>query len=183
MNTLEIKNPEFVDLEKTTVRLTLIRENGVESIAEFKVPDNQERGVNPYWDKVLDQFDVDEMKKRRNMIEINNRKMNAFRMKKQQASVENEKLRDLFDLKMQAFNLPFVANATDEDKAAVRRAPSILLLNIVISSLAIKYMQENEMTYIDLFDYLDDLEDERLASLAKKEDDSANPTTEYLVEE
>lgn len=155
-----IKDPFFVDLEKTTVRMKLVNDNGVESIAEFKVPEDQALGVNPYWDRIVEEFDVEKMREDRNILEKKMRQEQDFRRKKDKAAVENEKLRKLFDAKMECFSLPFIANASDEDKAVVRRAPDLVLLNMIVTKLADKYMNENNMSYIELFDMIDDMQDE-----------------------
>ena len=155
-----IKDPFFVDLEKTTVRMKLINDSGVETIAEFKVPEDQALGVNPYWDRIVKEFDVEKMRENRNRLESRIRQEQDFRRKKDKAAVENEKLRRLFDAKMEAFNLPFIANASDEDKASVRRAPNTALLDLVVSKLAEKYMNEKNMSFIELFDMIDDMQDE-----------------------
>ena len=156
-----IKNPQFVDLEKTKVRMTLVQENGTESVAELAVPKDKARGVNEFWDRIMDEFDIEQMRKDRNNLETRMRQDAEMQAKKRKASVENEKLKQLFDMKMTAFNLPFVANASDADKAAVRRAPSPMMLNLVVIQLATKYLEENEMSFLDLFDLLDDLQDQQ----------------------
>ena len=48
-----IKDPEFINL-KNSVRFKLVESDGLEKIAEFKVPESRERGVNKYWDYILD---------------------------------------------------------------------------------------------------------------------------------
>ncbi len=48
-----IKNPEFIDLEKTRVRMILEDESGKQTVAEFKVPDGREAGVNEMWDRIV----------------------------------------------------------------------------------------------------------------------------------
>lgn len=158
-----IKNPQFVDLEKTKVRMTLVQENGTESVAELTVPANKERGINEFWDRIMDEFDVEKMRKDRNNLETRMRQDAEMQAKKRKATVENEKLKQLFDMKMAAFNLPFVASAADADKAAVRRAPTPLMLNLVVTQLAVKYLEENNMSFLDLFDLLDDLQDQQEA--------------------
>jgi hypothetical protein len=153
-----IKNPVYVDAKKTRIRMTLVRENGIESLAEFTVPANRERGVNEYWDRILDEFDEKQMRDQRNRIEERAKQNQEFADKKRKAAIENDKLKMLFDMKMRCFSLPFVSEASDEDKAAVRRAPDPLMLNIIIMHLAQKYITEKGMSFIDLFDMIDDLQ-------------------------
>lgn len=162
-----IKNPEFIDLQKNFVRMTLVAEDGKETVAEFKVPPNREPGVNEFWDRIVAEHDIEAMRKRRNDLETM-RIQEAERMeKKKRAQIENELLRQLFDQKLYYFNLPFVNDLTDEEKASIRRAPTINLLFIAASLVFASYMQRTGKTMTEIFD---DIEDKEFA-------DAANTTT------
>lgn len=161
MNEPKLENPHYIDLEKTQVGVTLVYDNGVKQSAVFKVPPKGEKGINPYWDRILEEFDEKKMRKARNDLELKRIEQQEFRNKKEKASRESMVMRALFDMKIKAFELPFIKKATNEEKAAVRRAPNQMLLNIVITSLAIKYLQSNNISFIDFFDELDEIEDEK----------------------
>ena len=155
-----LKNPEFVDLQKSVARVTLVDESGVETVTEFKVPAKWAKGVNPLWDRILSEFNVDKMRRDRNNLETRKTQDKQLADKKRKAAAESEKLRQLFAAKMNLFNLPFVANAPDTDKAAVRRAPDMTMLNLVASHLVTKYLDEKQMSFLDLFDEIDDIQDQ-----------------------
>lgn len=161
MDNFKIESPIFVDLEKTVVRFTMVYENGTKSVAELKVPKNRERGVNPHWDRILEEFDVEKMRKDRNDLEIRNRQIQDFSNKKRKAAIENEKLSNLFNNKIKLFDLPFVSEATSEMKSSIRRAPNEMLLNLVLLQLVNDYMQKNEMSFLDLFDIIDEAEEKK----------------------
>lgn len=155
-----IKNPEYVDLQKTRVKFTLVSESGIESVAELTVPPNKERGVNKYWDRIMDEFDIEEMRQRRNSLETERMRAEDHRREKIKNDVEVNRLRQLFDAKAKVFELPFVKDADVETKAAIRRAPTAEVLNFIVSDITKKYLDENNMTYTDYLDYLEDLEDD-----------------------
>lgn len=158
-----IKNPEFIDLQKTFVRMTLVDESGKETVAEFKVPDNRQAGVNEFWDRIVAEHDIEEMRRKRNNLETL-RIQEAERIeKKKRAQVENDILRQLFDQKLYYFNLPFINDLTDEEKASIRRAPSINLLFIAASLVFASYMQRSGKTMTEIFD---DIEDKEFADAA-----------------
>jgi len=152
-----IKNPYYIDLQKTKVGLTLVYENGSESKAELVVPEGGKTGVNPIWDKILENFDEKKMRKDRNDFESKLIRDREFANKKHRATVESEKMKSLFDQKMKYFNLPFVKEATSEEKSALRRCPDILTLNIVANAIAQKYIKDND---ISLLDFINKLEEE-----------------------
>lgn len=167
-----IKDPEFIDIQKTRVRFKLVNENGVTSTAELRVPDGWARGVNQYWDRILDEFDVEKMRRARNDLENKRKRQEEFERKKKAAAFENDKLKQLFDNKMKAFEMPFIASASDEIKSAVRRAPNQLILNSIIHDQMMKYMGEHNFTFTQLFDHLDELEEQK--ELAKQQ--ASQPT-------
>lgn len=154
-----IKNPHFIDVEKTKVRFELINDNGVTSVAELAVPPKMARGVNEFWDRILDEFDVEKMRRERNEQETRRKRQEEFDRKKRQAAEENTKLKILFDAKMKAFELPFIAEAPDNIKTAIRRSPDLTMLNCIIYSQMSKYMSDNNLTFVDIFDKLDEIQD------------------------
>jgi hypothetical protein len=169
-----IQDPEFVDLQKTKVRFKLIKEDGLVSVAELTVPTNRERGVNAYWDRIMDEFDVELMRRKRNALETSRIQQQEFMKKKQAAAVENEKLKTLFDAKMKAFELPYVSVATDDIKSAIRRAPDVSFLNLILTDLMKQHMTDNAMSYLDFLDYLDELEEQKETA----EQEAASDTSE-----
>lgn len=153
-----IKNPEFIDLQKTFVRFLMVDENGKETVAEFKVPENREPGVNEFWDRIVQEFDIEEMRRKRNELETRIVNERERLEKKKLAQVQNEILKNLFDQKLYFFNLPFINELTDEEKSSIRRAPNISLLNMAISTILLNYTQRSGKTLIDIFDMIEDQE-------------------------
>lgn len=163
-----IRNPEFIDLQKNFVRMTLVAEDGKETVAEFKVPDNRQTGVNEFWDRIVAEHNVEAMRRRRNDIETM-RIQEASRLeKKKKALVENEVLRQLFDQKLYYFNLPFVNDLTDEEKASIRRAPNLTLLQIAVNSVFASYMKRTGKSITTIFDEIEDKEFEDASNATDK---------------
>lgn len=164
-----IKNPEFIDLQKTFVRMTLVSEDGKETVAEFKVPENREPGVNEFWDRIVAEHDVEAMRKKRNDREQLRIQELQRLEKKHKARIENDILRQLFDLKLYYFNLPFVNELTDEEKTSIRRAPNISLLNIAVTYVFNSYMSRTGKKITDIFDEIEDKEFEQLVPTNKND--------------
>lgn len=156
MENYKIVNPEYIDLEKTRVRFTLVYDSGISSIAELQVPPNKERDVNPYWDKIMDEFDIEKMRRDRNDLEIERQRLMEFEDKKRKSAIENESLRQLFNAKMKIFDLPFIQSAPTEIKSAIRRAPDMTMLNVVLSHQINKHIEETGISFLDLFDLLEE---------------------------
>lgn len=164
-----IKNPEFIDIQKNFVRFLMIDESGKETVAEFKVPENKEPGVNEFWDRIVQEFDIEEMRRKRNELESRIISERERLEKKRKAQVENEILRNLFDQKLYFFNLPFVDELTDEEKSAIRRAPNAALLHIAAAASIMSYMQRTGKTLVNIFDDIEDSEFEAAVEESKSE--------------
>jgi hypothetical protein len=114
------------------------------------------------------------MRRKRNALETSRIQQQEFMKKKQAAAVENEKLKTLFDAKMKAFELPYVSVATDDIKSAIRRAPDVSFLNLILTDLMKQHMTDNAMSYLDFLDYLDELEEQKETA----EQEAASDTSE-----
>ena len=172
-----IKNPEFIDLEKKFVRMILVDESGKETVAEFKVPDDRQAGVNEFWDRIVAEHDIEAMRKKRNEIEIMKMQEADRIEKKKKAQIENETLRQLFDQKLYYFNLPFINELTDDEKASIRRAPNLNLLYIAAASVFASYTERTGKKMIDIFDEIEDKEFENLALSSSQNTQSQNNST------
>jgi hypothetical protein len=158
MDNVTIKDPIFVDIEGTRVRFVLDYNNGLKTIAEFTVPQDRQKGVNEYWDHIVDNFDVDKMLINRKNVEKRRISEMRIRQKKEKAATEGEHLRKLFESKMKFFQLPFVNDLSDEDKASIRRAPNELMLSLAMFQIFNKYLQTTNMSMLDFFDMIEDQE-------------------------
>lgn len=160
----KISDPEYIDLEKTRVRFKLTTEAGVESVAELTVPRNKERGVNKYWDRIMDEFDIEEMRQRRNRQEVEARNQQRHRQEKNKNRDKVLELQTLFNAKAKVLETPFIKDSDISTKSAIRRAPTIDVLNFLVHDITRKFMEENDMDYEDYLDYLDDWEEEKEAA-------------------
>jgi 4-hydroxy-L-threonine phosphate dehydrogenase PdxA len=108
----------------------------------------------------MDEFDIEEMRQRRNKIEsdLRNQQKHAEEKKKTQEKVLA--LKTLFNEKTKVLELPFIRDADTDVKSAIRRAPSKAILDFIVMDLTKKFMTDRGMDYNDYLDYLDDLEEE-----------------------
>lgn len=158
----KIENPEFVDVQKTRVRFLLVKENGSKTMAELKVPDGEALGVNEHWDRIVNEFDIESMKKRRDDIEKKIKIEQSLSEKKKRAANDNRILQSLFDKKLKFFNLHFIKDLTPEEKSAIRRASDENFLTIAIIEAVQNYIKRSGKTLLELFDEIEDEEYKKL---------------------
>jgi hypothetical protein len=159
-NNIELRGIEFTSMEYDKVRFFIVNhDKGIETLAESTVPENFEYGVNKYWDLILDRYyTVEELKQKRIEKEEHAKEMAKFRHQKELSAVENAQLKELFNLKSYYFKMPFVENASDSDKSLVRKAPNLFTLHYVVNKLMDKYVEENDISYDDLFEEIEDVD-------------------------
>ena len=159
MENCNITKPEFLDSEKTIIRFLLNKEDGSSSVAQFKVPEGEQKGVNPFWDKICEEYDVEELKKDTDIRIQEYKEFQEYKNKKTKAEAENRELRILFDLKAKSFDLPFIADADSSIKSAIRRSPDILTLNAIIAYNFQKYLESNNISCLE---YIESVEESNI---------------------
>ena len=151
----EINNVRLVG--SRTIRCNGVRSNGSLVELELKVPENEEKGVNEYfdyiienhnWDAIVEDFKIRSDKRHLDLVNERERKKNQ---------VEFGRLQSLFDQKAALFKQPYIKNAAPDVKSAIRRCPDHVTLNAIAVSAFNTHLQENQLSYGDYLDILDDL--------------------------
>jgi len=151
----KIENVEFANNEYTRVRFVIVNEDkGTKQLAELRVPENYETGVNKYWDIILDQCDIESLKQDRLDKIEKQKEMFSREKEKQESAKEARELKKLFDLKSSYIKLPFVQ--TEEDKSTIRKAPNEMVLNFIIQKMMDDYLEQNKMDSDEFFDEIED---------------------------
>ncbi len=151
-----LEKVEFANNELTRVRFFIVnKDTGSRQLAELSVPANFEKGKNRYWDKILEQHTVSELKdKRRKLIQLSKAQAEANK-KKQKTTKESIDLRELFRYKALYMKLPFVV--TDEQKSLIRKAPNRFCLDAMVFKFMHDYINSNNPDIEDLYDEIEDI--------------------------
>jgi len=155
MSDEHIEDVEFASNDYSRVRFVIVNEEkSKRQLAELRVPENYEAGVNKYWDMILDQCDIESLKQDR-LDKLEKHKERISREKENQESAkEARELKELFDLKSSYIKLPFVQ--TEEDKSTIRKAPNEMILNFIIQKMMDDYLEQNKMDSDEFFDEIED---------------------------
>jgi len=153
--TEKIENVEFANDEYTRVRFVIVNDDkGTRQLAELRVPENYETGVNKYWDLILDQCDIETLKQERLDKIEKHREIISREKEKRESAKEAQELKKLFDLKSSYMKLPFVQ--TEEDKSTIRKAPNEMTLNFIVQKMMDEYLEQNKMDSDEFFDEIED---------------------------
>lgn len=163
INGNKISNPRYVDLQKTLVSFQLTTPEGVTTTAQLKVPPDRQRGQNPYWDAIMDNFDIEKMRRDRNDEEVKKQRIQSYETNKRKANEDNKKLVDLFNRKTKLFALSFIKNAPDTTKAAIRRCSDDKMLDFIYFETIRNKMQAENLSFLDIMEMIEN-EEEALAA-------------------
>ena len=152
-----IRSPRFMDASKTIIGFEIADPSGGHSqIGQFTVPKSDE-APNKYYDYIVSNFDLDAMAAE---LDINIARQQGdvkIRQMKEEGNKEAAHLAKLFNLKTEAFKLPWIDKAPNAVKMAVRRSPNECILNAIVSSELNKYMISESVDYASILDEVDDI--------------------------
>jgi len=152
----KLLKPRF--LNPQTMECDLVDEKGSVQKISFALPENEQKGVNQYFDYIVENYHLEEIKAQyESELKIHRDKQRQQQLASQRRK-ESEELKKLFDLKAQLFDMPFIKNCNQEMRSAIRRAPNTIVLNLIVSIAFETYIKENNMSCNDYLDYLDDLQ-------------------------
>ena len=152
-----IRSPRFINGSKTIIGFEIVDPAGGHSqIGQFTVPGPDESS-NKYYDYIVANFDLNDMAAELDKAVANQQSQQKIMEMKHEGNVEAEKLAKLFNLKAEAFKLPWIDKGTSAVKMAVRRSPNESILNVIVSSELTKYMISESADYVNILDEVDDI--------------------------
>lgn len=155
MKNEKIENVQFADNSFTRVRFNLVDESsGSVRQCEMKVPENHEKGKNKYWDRILENHTIDELKEERKLRMERAIKHREQQKEIQKGAAESRELSALFEMKSRYIRMPFVE--TDEQKRIIRKAPNAMMLDFAAKEMMTAHMKKHNLSIEELFDEVDD---------------------------
>ena len=143
-------NPEVIECE-------LVNEDGSTEKLSFSIPHEDKVGVNEYFDYIVKNYHLEEIRAQYES-ELKIHRDNQRREKEhEQRKKEAVELKQLFDTKAQMFELPFIKEASQDIRSALRRAPNQITLNLIAYVAFEKYLEDKKMDCVGYLDYLDEL--------------------------
>ena len=135
----------------------LVNEDGSTEKISFSIPDEDKVGVNEYFDYIVENYHLEEIRAQYES-ELKIHRDNQRREKEhEQRKKEAVELKQLFDTKAQMFELPFIKEASQDIRSALRRAPNQITLNLIAYVAFEKYLEDKKMDCVGYLDYLDEL--------------------------
>ena len=152
-----IRNPHYMNASKTIIGFVIINPNGgSEQIGQYTIP-GPEEGTNKDHEYIKVNFDMDQMAiDVDKAVEWEKKQLQIIKLK-DEGNAEASILARLFNLKAEAFKLPWIHSASTETKMAVRRSPNENILNTILSVEMMRYMEKESLNYGDLLDQVEDI--------------------------
>lgn len=144
----EWKHPfwETAAKDRLTVRLNITHDDGSFTTSVARVSKFDENGkVSSDWEEVLEQNSLSDIDKfTEDRLERHRQKREA-EIKRQEERNEAKRLEDLFNYKLQTFEIPEIKNSTNRKlKSKIRKAKNIIELNAYATILLTEIINEAE---------------------------------------
>ena len=142
-------NPDTIECRGTFADGTFER-------VQITIPENDQRSVNELFDYICHRYDIDDLRSQYETDLKRHRARQDIEKEKHSQKKENNRLRELFSEKAVIFSAQFIKDSGPEVRSALRRAPDKITLNALVAH-SFKYLVDNQMSYNDYLDYLDEV--------------------------
>lgn len=150
-----IHSPRYINASKTMVAFSITSPNGgPDQTGQYTIP-GPEEGLNKFHEHIKANYDMDELADILDKAVEWEKSQHEIQSLKDEGNREAIVLGRLFNLKAEAFKLPWIDSAPPETKMALRRSPNETILNTIISIELIKYMEASSESYSDVLDKVD----------------------------
>ena len=146
----EWKHPfwETAAKDRLTARLNITHDDGSFTTTVARVSKYDDNGrVSSDWEEVLQQNDIKDIDKfTEDRLERHRQKREA-NIKRQEERNEAKRLEDLFNYKLQTFEIPEIKNSENRKlKSKIRKAKNLVEMNAYATILLMEIMNESEET-------------------------------------
>ena len=142
----EWKHPfwETAAKDRLTVRLNITHEDGSFSTSVAKVSKYDENGnLTPDYKEVIDQNTIESIDEFTNARLERHKQERESKVQKEKERHEAKRLEDLFNLKLQTFEIPEIKDSTNRKlKAKIRKAKNLVEMNAYATILLMENMSE-----------------------------------------
>lgn len=144
----EWKQPfwETAQKDRLTVRLNITHDDGSFSTTVARVSKFDQNGnINPDFNEILEQNSEEQIEKNTEERLERHRQRRESEQKKQQEQAESKRLEDLFNSKLQTFEIPAVkASKNRELKAKIRKAKNVIEMQAYATILLMEELKNEQ---------------------------------------
>ena len=150
IDTTKIKRARYMNSSRTLIYVELETEDGTLSKLQFQAPPNNQLGVNPLFDRVVNEIGLEKMSSDFREVELQAHKRNQFEAQKRQSQFERQKMTALLEKKAQAFENPIV-EALDSRllRTSIRKAQSEQQIQSLIIAALVTFVVDNKLNLED----------------------------------
>ncbi len=144
----EWKHPfwETAAKDRLTARLNITHDDGSFTTTVARVSKFDDNGrVSSDWEEVLQQNDIKDIDKFTEERLERHRQKREANIKRQEERNEAKRLEDLFNYKLQTFEIPDIKNSENRKlKAKIRKAKNVIEMNAYATILLMEILNESE---------------------------------------
>lgn len=144
---MKIKLARYMNSSRTLIYAEVESEDGSISKLNIQAPANNELGINPVFDKIVEQITLKKLDEDFKQIELQHHRKKQFETQKLQSEAERKKMTILLEKKAEAFESP-VVEAIDSRvlRTSIRKAKNEQQINQIILAALVSHIVENKLS-------------------------------------
>lgn len=147
---MKIKSARYMNSSRTMIYAEVESEDGSVSTLNIQAPANNEIGVNPVFDKIVEQFTLEKLSEDFKQVELQHHRRKQYETQKIQSEAERKKMTILLEKKAQAFESPIVEAVNSRVlRTSIRKAKTEQQINQIILAALVSYVVENKLSIED----------------------------------
>lgn len=154
---MEIKTARFLNSSKTLMEIELVRsKTGKPKLVTINVPENREKGKDPYFDMVLEKFNIDQLDAEFNEMANTVHKKREWQAARQKTEQKGEMLNTLFKKKVEFLNSKILGNSNADQRRAIRKANTFEKYQMIQTEIVKQYADENNISFFEAVMLIDE---------------------------
>ena len=152
MRTIKRESARFINSSRTKMEVVELKEDGTTERKQVEVPAERARGVDPYFDAILDQFDIEKLSEDFKEVERKAAERRRYEDERKRAEEQRRRINALFEFKAASFNLPFVEEFEHAKlRTRIRKAKSKQEIdNMVILGMVYTVLKNQDLSFEEL---------------------------------
>ena len=147
VNNITIKTARYQNSSRTLIYTELVDESGNVSTMTINAPPDNQLGVNPLFDKIVQDITLEKMSNDFKEVELQAHRRKQYEIQRKKSEEERRKMTALLEKKAEAFESPIVEALNNRTlRTAIRKAKNDYEINQMIVAALVVHVIENKLS-------------------------------------
>lgn len=144
-----IKDAKFINSKCTLMEVKIQKNSGSMLSARFAVPSEYQKGVNKYFDMVLEKFDINQLKEETQKLSEDAKKYQNWKNERQKNNEKSAQLNQLFQKKISFLESVIMKDSTVEQRKIIRKVNTLEKFLLVQHEIIKDYANHNNISFFE----------------------------------